>query len=104
MAILPRHAVVEHNDELIHHHAQQERGGAVPLAYRCAARTKQRAFLRPPRGENTINFDFCTADGRMLKTVIQFNPGLILLKEGIVVNKWADIDVPAEEYLTKPFN
>ena len=52
--------------------------------------------------ENTINFDFCTADGRMLKTVIRSNPGLILLKEGIVVNKWADIDVPAEEYLTKP--
>jgi uncharacterized membrane protein YphA (DoxX/SURF4 family) len=52
--------------------------------------------------ENTINFDFCTADGRMLKTVIRSNPGLILLKDGIVINKWADIDVPAEEDLTKP--
>lgn len=52
--------------------------------------------------ENTINFDFCTADGRMLKTVIRSNPGLILLKDGIVINKWADIDVPAEENLTRP--
>jgi uncharacterized membrane protein YphA (DoxX/SURF4 family) len=51
---------------------------------------------------NTINFDFCIADGRMLKTVIRSNPGLILLKDGIVINKWADIDVPAEENLTKP--
>ena len=48
--ILPRHAVVEHDDELIHHHAQQERGGAVPLTRCCAVCAKQRAFLRPPRG------------------------------------------------------
>ena len=52
--------------------------------------------------DNTINFDFCTADGRMLKTVIRSNPGLILLKDGIVVNKWADLNVPGEESLTKP--
>lgn len=52
--------------------------------------------------DNTINFDFCAADGRMLKTVIRSNPGLILLKNGVVVNKWADIDVPGEENLTKP--
>ncbi|MDR2950843.1 MAG: DoxX family protein [Prevotella sp.] len=52
--------------------------------------------------DNTINFDFCAADGRMLKTVIRSNPGLILLKNGVVVNKWADIDVPGEESLTKP--
>lgn len=51
---------------------------------------------------NVINFDFCTADGRMLKTIIRSNPGLILLKYGVVVNKWADIKVPAEEDLTKP--
>ncbi|NDV97265.1 DoxX family protein [Dysgonomonas sp. 521] len=53
---------------------------------------------------NTINFDFCIADGRMLKTVIRSNPGLILLKDGIVINKWADINVPAEESLTKPLS
>jgi uncharacterized membrane protein YphA (DoxX/SURF4 family) len=52
--------------------------------------------------ENTIKFDFCAADGRMLKTMIRSNPGLILLKKGVVINKWVDIDVPAEENLTKP--
>lgn len=53
---------------------------------------------------NTINFDFCTADERTLKTIIRTNPGLILLKNGIVVNKWADINVPAEEDLSKPLS
>lgn len=52
--------------------------------------------------ENVINFDFCAMDGRTLKTMIRSNPGLILLKDGIVINKWADVDVPAEKDLNKP--
>lgn len=50
--------------------------------------------------ENTINFDFCTMDERTLKTIIRSNPGLILLKDGVIINKWADIDVPSEKDLT----
>lgn len=51
---------------------------------------------------NTINFDFCATDERALKTIIRTNPGLLLLKNGVVVNKWADIYVPAEEDLNGP--
>lgn len=51
--------------------------------------------------ENVIAFDFCTMDGRTLKTMIRSNPGLILLKDGVVINKWADVDVPAEKDLNK---
>ena len=53
---------------------------------------------------NTINFDFCITDERTLKTIIRTNPGLILLKNGVVINKWADISVPAEEDLHRPLD
>lgn len=52
--------------------------------------------------ENTIDFEFCTMDGRALKTIMRSNPGLILLKDGVVIDKWADVDVPAEKDLNKP--
>lgn len=52
--------------------------------------------------ENTIDFDFCNTDERTLKTIIRSNPGLLLLKDGVIINKWADIDVPGEEDLTAP--
>lgn len=46
--------------------------------------------------ENVINFDFCTMDERAIKTIVRSNPGLILLKNGVVINKWPDISVPSE--------
>ena len=46
--VFPRHAVVEHNDELIHHHAQEKRPCTVFLAHRRIARGEQQPFFAPP--------------------------------------------------------
>ena len=54
--------------------------------------------------ENVIDFDFCTMDGRTLQTMLRSNPRLILLKDGVIINKWADVDVPAEKDLNKPLD
>jgi uncharacterized membrane protein YphA (DoxX/SURF4 family) len=38
--------------------------------------------------------EFCSLDNRTLKTMIRSNPGLILIKNGTVLQKWSFRDVP----------
>lgn len=52
--------------------------------------------------DNAFNFVFGRTDERTLKTIVRANPGLILLKDGVILNKWADIDTPNEKELNKP--
>ena len=50
-----------------------------------------------------IPFDFYTADETPLKTMLRSNPGLILLKNGVVVNKWHRKHFPDFETLNKMY-
>ncbi|MDR0976708.1 MAG: DoxX family membrane protein [Prevotellaceae bacterium] len=45
-------------------------------------------------------YPFCAADDIMLKTVIRSNPGIVLLKDGVIVGKWSDARLPDEYALT----
>ena len=40
-------------------------------------------------------YPFCMTDGITLKTVIRSNPGVVLLKDGIIIRKWSHNDLPA---------
>ena len=41
-----------------------------------------------------VPYEFCTADEIQLKTMIRSKPGVIILREGTILDKWAGKDVP----------
>lgn len=45
-------------------------------------------------------YPFAVGDERMLKTIVRSSPGLVLLHDGMVVNKWSNTKMPVEEELT----
>lgn len=45
-------------------------------------------------------YPFLTCDQTELKIVVRSNPGLVLLKDGVVLKKWAGRDVPSPDDLT----
>jgi len=44
-------------------------------------------------------FNVFFIDETTMKTIIRSNPGFMVLKEGIITKKWADIDLPAKKEL-----
>lgn len=45
-------------------------------------------------------YPFCQMDDITLKTIVRSNPGLMLIKNGLILNKWSDEDLPDEYVLT----
>ncbi|WP_315341729.1 BT_3928 family protein [Hoylesella oralis] len=47
-------------------------------------------------------YKFFNTDATTLKTIIRSNPGLLLLKDGVVIRKWSHNDLPDTGILNKP--
>lgn len=51
------------------------------------------------RDKTGAEYPFCLVDDITLKTIIRSNPGLMLIKNGTILNKWGDADLPDEYVL-----
>jgi triosephosphate isomerase len=47
-------------------------------------------------------YPFCLTDETTLKTVIRSNPGMLLLKDGVIIRKWSHNALPSAEEMDKP--
>ena len=52
------------------------------------------------RDKTGAEYPFCQTDDITLKTIIRSNPGLMLIKDGVILNKWSDNSLPDEYVLT----
>jgi uncharacterized membrane protein YphA (DoxX/SURF4 family) len=44
--------------------------------------------------DNKLQLDFYAADDIILKTIVRSNPGLLLMKDGVILKKWHYNDIP----------
>ncbi len=80
----------------IYEYAKQEK---IPLL--CLTASNEKAIKRW-QDLTGAEYSFYRTDETTLKTIIRSNPGLVLLKNGVVVNKWSHNYLPKEEELCAP--
>ncbi len=47
------------------------------------------------RDHTGAEYEYSIADDRLLKTIVRGNPGLVLMKDGVIVNKWSNYNLPS---------
>lgn len=56
--------------------------------------SSQPADIAKFANDNNLHLDFYTADDIVLKTIVRSNPGLLLMKDGVILKKWHYNDIP----------
>lgn len=51
--------------------------------------------------ENELNFSFISGDDKVLKTIVRSNPGVIVLKNGVIIGKWGTRTIPNNKRMKK---
>ena len=58
------------------------------------------ADIKRWREQTGALYEFCHLDDVTLKTIIRSDPGVLLIKDGTIVNKWSRHDIPRDGQLT----
>lgn len=82
----------------IYEYAQDEH---VPFYCLTASDT---AAIRHWQDITGAEYPFMTTDETTLRTIIRSNPGLLLLKDGVVIHKWSHNALPDASELTSPIS
>lgn len=75
---------------------------AAGLGFECLTSSLQ-PVIDSTRARLKLNFEFLEADDIALKTMVRSNPGLILLKAGVVLDKWHYNDFPTYDSFAKKY-
>lgn len=46
-------------------------------------------------------YNYYLGDEKLLKTIVRAKPGLVLMKDGVIVNKWSNYNLPTQEEIEK---
>ncbi len=77
-----------------------QKNGIEPMSITSLLATEFEPFYK----KNKLAGGFYSIDEKVLKTMARTNPCLILLKDGVVVNKWSGYSIPDAESLKKLIN
>ena len=87
-------------------HADDSNFGDIDALYEYAQENNIPFYCLTSSSDDDINrwkditgaeYPFCQTDGTTLKTIIRSNPGLVLLRDGIIIGKWSHNSLPAPE-------
>lgn len=74
---------------------------AVANGYAFYCLTSSDSIARWHWTEHTgAEYGFLLSDEQTLKTIVRSNPGLVLMRNGVIVNKWSSFDLPDEYELS----
>lgn len=91
-------------------YADDQNFGTIDQTYEYSQDNEYEFYCLTASSENEIShwkditgaeYSFCHTDGTTLKTIIRSNPGLLLLKNGIVIGKWSHNRLPDADELDR---
>ena len=94
-------------------HADDSNFGNIDRIYEYAQDYNIPFYCLTASGEKAIRrwqditgaeYPFCTTDETTLKTVIRSNPGLMLVRDGVIIRKWSHNMLPDTETLDRPLD
>ena len=73
-----------------------DKSAAMHIPFYVASSSDREICQAIQKNHNMRDIPFLIIDGTVSKTALRSNPGLMLLKDGIVVKKWSFRDYPAD--------